>query len=128
MQVPAGGGREVHVLSRGTAKADPAALLASDKPREVLARARELYDMVILDTPPVNAVADAALLSRQCDGVLIVARAGATARDALVFAMEQLRIVHAPVIGAVLNDVDLRGDAGVDGAYQYYGRYAPSAS
>jgi len=127
MQVPADGGREVHVLPRGTAKADPAALLASDKPREVLARARELYDMVIIDTPPVNAVADAALLSRQCDGVLIVARAGVTARDALVFAMEQLRIVHAPVIGAVLNDVDLRGDAGVDGAYQYYGRYAHSA-
>ena len=124
MQVPADGGREVHVLPRGTAKADPAALLASDKPRQVLARARELYDMVILDTPPVNAVADAALLSRQCDGVLIVARAGVTARDALAFAMEQLRIVHAPVIGAVLNDVDLRGDAGVDGAYQYYGRYA----
>ena len=128
MQVPADGGREVHVLPRGTAKADPAALLASDKPREVLARARELYDMVIIDTPPVNAVADAALLSRQCDGVLIVARAGVTARDALVFAMEQLRIVHAPVIGAVLNDVDLRGDAGVDGAYQYYGRYAHSGS
>jgi capsular exopolysaccharide synthesis family protein len=128
MQVPAGGGRELHVLPRGTAKADPAALLASDKTREVLARARELYDMVIVDTPPVNAVADAALLSRQCDGVLVVARAGVTARDALVFAMEQLRIVHAPVIGAVLNDVDLRGDAGVDGAYQYYGRYAPSGS
>jgi Mrp family chromosome partitioning ATPase len=90
----------------------------------LLARARELYDMVILDTPPVNAVADAALLSRQCDGVLVVARAGVTARDALAFAMEQLRIVHAPVIGAVLNDVDLRGDAGFDGAYKYYGRYA----
>ncbi len=128
LQVPAGGGRELHVLPRGTAKADPAALLASDKTREVLARARELYDMIIVDTPPVNAVADAALLSRQCDGVLVVARAGVTARDALVFAMEQLRIVHAPVIGAVLNDVDLRGDAGVDGAYQYYGRYAPSGS
>jgi capsular exopolysaccharide synthesis family protein len=127
-QVPAGDGRVMHVLPRGTAKADPAALLASDKPREVLARARELYDMVILDTPPVNAVADAALLSRQCDGVLVVARAGVTARDALVFAMEQLRIVHAPVIGAVLNDVDLRGDAGVDGAYQYYGRYTPNGS
>ena len=127
-QVPAGGGRELHVLPRGTAKADPGALLASDKTREVLARAREQYDMVIVDTPPVNAVADAALLSRQCDGVLVVARAGVTARDALVFAMEQLRIVHAPVIGAVLNDVDLRGDAGVDGAYQYYGRYAPSGS
>lgn len=128
MQVPAGGGRELHVLPRGTSKADPAALLASDKLRDVLARARELYDMVIIDTPPVNAVADAALLSRQCDGVLVVARAGVTARDALVFAMEQLRIVNAPVIGAVLNDVDLRGDASVDGAYQYYGRYAPSGS
>jgi tyrosine-protein kinase Etk/Wzc len=127
-EISAGGDRVLHVLPRGNANSDPAALLASEAPRDILARARDLYEMIIVDTPPVNAVADAALLTRQCDGVLVVARAGVTAREALVFAMEQLRIVHAPVIGAVLNDVDLEGDAGVDGAYQYYGRYATSGS
>jgi succinoglycan biosynthesis transport protein ExoP len=121
------GGNELHVLARGKGLGDPASLLATDAPRDLIDRARGLYDMVIVDTPPVNSVADAPLLTRHCDGVLLVARAGVTARDALVFAMEQLRIVRAPVVGAVLNDVDLRRDAGVDGAYEYYGQY-PSGS
>jgi succinoglycan biosynthesis transport protein ExoP len=123
-EVPAGGRSALHVLARGSRTVtDPAALLGSDASRDLLTRARALYDMVVIDTPPVNSVADAALLSRHCDGVLVVARAGTTAREALVFAMEQLRIVRAPVIGAVLNDVDLRRDVGVDAAYQYYGQY-----
>ena len=123
-EVPAGGRSALHVLTRGSRTiTDPAALLGSDASHDLLTRARALYDMVVIDTPPVNSVADAALLSRHCDGVLVVARAGTTAREALVFAMEQLRIVRAPVIGAVLNDVDLRRDVGVDAAYQYYGQY-----
>ena len=128
MQLPTGGGRQLHVLSRGSAKVDPASLLAADEVHEMLTRARSLYDMIVIDTPPVNSVADAALLTRHTDGVLVVARAGVTGREALVFAIEQLRIVRAPVIGAVLNDVDLKGDAGVDGAYQYYGQYSTSGS
>ena len=127
-RVPAGELATLDVLARGGSPvADPAALLASDATHELLSRARGLYDTIVVDTPPVSSVADAALLCRHCDGVLVVARAGATARDALVFAMEQLRIVRAPIIGAVLNDVDLRRDAGVDSAYQYYGQY-PSGS
>jgi Mrp family chromosome partitioning ATPase len=52
-----------------------------------------------------------------------VARSGATLRDAIAFAMEQLHIVRAPVLGAVLNDVDLRREGAYDSAYEYYGRY-----
>jgi len=127
-QLFAGDRCTLHVLARGrSAMADPAAALASDAPRELIANAREIYDMIVIDSPPVNTVADAALLSRHCDGVLVVARAGRTASDALKFAMEQLHIVHAPVVGAVLNDVDLRRDSGADTAYQYYGQY-PSRS
>jgi capsular exopolysaccharide synthesis family protein len=123
-----GSERAVSVLPRGRAfTADPPALLASAAPRDLIAWARRRYNMIIVDTPPVNSVADAAMFTRHCDAVLLVARAGVTGRDALVFAMEQLRIVRAPVVGAVLNDVDLRRDAGVDGAYAAYGRY-PSGS
>ncbi len=127
-EVPVDSQRVLHVLTRGGALAtDPSALLGSTAPGELVASVREKYDMIIVDTPPVNSVADAAMLTRHCDGVLLVARAGVTGRDALVFAMEQLRIVRAPLIGGVLNDVDLQRDAGVDGAYAAYGRY-PSGS
>jgi capsular exopolysaccharide synthesis family protein len=126
--VAVNGTSQLHVLARGAGKVDPAPLLASDAPRALLGYLRSRYDNIVIDTPPVNSVADAALLTRYCDGVLFVARAGVTTHDALVFAVEQLRIVHAPVIGAVLNDVDLRGDAAIDGAYQYYGQYHPSRS
>jgi capsular exopolysaccharide synthesis family protein len=127
-EVPVDSQRVLHVLTRGAAlTTDPSALLGSTAPAELVASVREKYDMIIVDTPPVNSVADAAMLTRHSDGVLLVARAGVTGRDALVFAMEQLRIVRAPLIGGVLNDVDLQRDAGVDGAYAAYGRY-PSGS
>jgi polysaccharide biosynthesis transport protein len=127
-QVFAGERCTLHVLSRGRSTvADPAGALSSDALTELLAHAREIYDMIVIDSPPVNSVADAALLSRHCDGVVVVARAGTTAPDALKFAMEQLRIARAPVIGAVLNDVDLRRDSGADAAHQYYGRHPSSA-
>ena len=67
---------------------------------------RKRYDLIVLDTPPVNSVADAAMLTRHCDAVLFVARAGVTSRDALVFAMELLRLktgiemTHLPYKGA----------------------------
>jgi Mrp family chromosome partitioning ATPase len=57
----------------------------------------------------------------------VFAGVGTTAPDALEFAMEQLRIARAPVIGAVLNDVDLRRHSSADAVYQYYGRH-PSSS
>jgi capsular exopolysaccharide synthesis family protein len=127
-QVFAGERCILHVLSRGRSMiADPAAVLASDAPRELLAHARGMFEMIVIDSPAVTGAADAALLSRHCDGVLVVARASTTARSALKFAMEQLHIARAPVVGAVLNDVDLRRDAGVDAAYQFYGQY-PSGS
>jgi non-specific protein-tyrosine kinase len=122
-QVATAGDRELHVLVRGTNRSDPSPLLSSAALRDLIMWARERFDMVVVDTPPVNSVADAGLLSQHCDGVLLVARAGVTARDALVFAIEQLRLVSAPLIGAVLNDVDLRSEARVDGAYEYYGQY-----
>ncbi|HET9011449.1 MAG TPA: hypothetical protein VFN38_06510, partial [Gemmatimonadaceae bacterium] len=76
---------------------------------------------LVFDTPPVNVLADAALLAVQSDGVILVARAGSTPSDALAFAVEQLRIAGAPVLGALLNDIDLREDT-YEGTYRYYPR------
>jgi tyrosine-protein kinase Etk/Wzc len=130
VRVAVGRDRDLHVITRGDGSGPPARLLGSTRARELLEWARANYDMVIVDTPPVNSVADAALVSPLIDGVILVGRAGTTPRDALEFAVEQLRIVHAPVIGAVLNDLDFRRDAayrgGYGGAYKRYGHYGAS--
>ena len=113
----------LHVLTTGAATRAPARLLASSTAGELITWARSTYEMVIIDTPPVTSIADATSLAPLSDGVVLVARSGATLRDAIAFAVEQLHIVRAPVLGAVLNDVDLRREGAYDSAYEYYGRY-----
>ena len=84
--------------------------------RAVLDRLQERFDLVIVDTPPVMAAADAEIVGVQTDAVLLVVRAGQTDRSSAQYAVQQLRAIGARVIGAVLNDPDEK----VPG----YGRYA----
>jgi capsular exopolysaccharide synthesis family protein len=111
----------LHYITTGTLPHNPAAVLGSKAMGELLLRLREHYDTVIIDSPPINVVTDAALLGQYADGVVVVVRSGVTAVQALTFAMEQLRHVRAPVLGAVLNDIDFHRDAAYDGAYRFYG-------
>ena len=80
------------------------------------------YDAVIFDAPPLNVVTDAAIVGARTDGVILVVRAGVTDRAAVRFAFEQLKAVHARVLGCVLNDVDTRRDSyyGSELAGKYY--------
>ncbi|HET7600173.1 MAG TPA: polysaccharide biosynthesis tyrosine autokinase, partial [Gemmatimonadales bacterium] len=79
------------VLGRGGRPAFPNALLGSRGMRELLDEAKTGYDVVIIDSPPLNVVTDAALLSAHVDGVVLVARAWVTDLEALAYAVEQLR-------------------------------------
>ena len=92
-------------------------LVGSGRMPSVLAELSACFDMVILDTPPVLAVADAAAVAPLVDGVLLVV-AGATNRHAVGQALRQLESVGARVIGAVLNDS--RGEVQRYGGYQHY--------
>jgi capsular exopolysaccharide synthesis family protein len=103
-------------------------LVASDAMRDLLARVREEYDLVIVDTPPVNIITDAAVLAANADGVVIVARVGVTEASALSYAVEQLRHVRAAVLGVVLNDIDLQRDAAYDRTYKDFRAYEYSTS
>jgi Mrp family chromosome partitioning ATPase len=89
----------------------------------LLAQVREQYDLVIVDTPPVNIITDAAILAAKADGVILVARVGVTEAHALSYAVEQLRNVRAPLLGVVLNDIDLQRDAAYDTTYKYFQGY-----
>ena len=85
----------------------------------LLDRLVESYDILILDTPPLLAASDAAIVSRIADGALVVVRAGRTERYAVQTAVQQLITVGARVLGTVLNDPD----AEVPKYARYYGYY-----
>ena len=112
------------ILPTGTLPPNPSELLGSKHMRELLAELRESFDMVLLDSPPLNLVTDAAVLGAEADGVIVIARAGATDRSALRYAMDQLRAVNADITGTVLNDLDYAGRGRYYGyGYGYYHRY-----
>ncbi len=104
------------VLTSGPLPPNPAELLGSARMRELLAHLSAQADVVLLDSPPTVALSDAAILSTQCDGVLLVFDAGSTRREVARRAVEALRRVNARVVGAVLNRMPLQGD----GYYYYY--------
>jgi capsular exopolysaccharide synthesis family protein len=128
MPVTLQGGVAFDVLASDGAVARPTQLLSSRRCRELLDWAARTYDAIIVDTTPINSVADAAVLARNTDAVLFVARSGVSEYPAIAFAMEQLHSTGARVLGAVLNDADLRSDPEIGQAYGYYGRYKTTAA
>jgi capsular exopolysaccharide synthesis family protein len=93
------------VLTSGSVPPNPAELLQSPAMGELLALLREDYDTVIIDSPPLLPVTDAAVLAQQTDGAVIVVRHGRTTREQLAGAQARLHAVDAKVLGAVLNRV-----------------------
>lgn len=109
----------MHVITSGPIPPNPSELLGSDRMAGLLARVRELYDVALLDTPPVIAVTDAALLAPQADSVLLVLKAGSTRIEMAQEARNLLQNVGVKSISVVLNAVELHGG----GYYNYYSYY-----
>jgi polysaccharide biosynthesis transport protein len=94
------------VITSGGLPPNPAELLTSKKMTEILDRLNQYFDLIVVDTPPVLTVTDAAALAPSMDGVILVAKPGMTKLSAFQQALEQLRAVGARVLGVVLNEVD----------------------
>jgi len=103
--------------------ANPSELLGSDQMYRVLEALRETFDVIVIDTPPILAATDAALLSTQCDAAIVVARAGKTKDGELKFALETFNDVGANVLGVLLNAFDINMAYGLKYRYQHYTRY-----
>ena len=95
------------VLPAGDPPPNPGEFVASARLTRLLGRARANFDYVLIDTPPVSLVADAAVLAPATDGVLLVVSAGRTKRDLARRAKEQLDNVGAHLLGVVLNNAKL---------------------
>lgn len=111
------------VLPSGSVPPNPGELLGSPAMRRLLAELRARYDYVVIDTPPLLPVADAAIVSSLVDGTVVVAHAGRVRRAQLAQALSNLERVSAPVSGLVLNRV--RRD---EEAYTYDNREGGTAS
>lgn len=110
------------VLPAGTPPPNPAELLASTNMRDVLAKLREQYDHIVVDTPPTLSVTDAVVMSTRADAVVLVIRCGQTTKQALRRARDILVQVNARVSGVLLNAVDL-ASPDYYYYYEYQGKY-----
>jgi capsular exopolysaccharide synthesis family protein len=97
------------LLASGPLPPRPADLLGSRRMGAMIEHLRADADIVLIDTPPVVAVTDAAVLAPQVDGVLLVLQAGHTRRDRAREARQILEKVKAHIIGVVLNNARLEG-------------------
>jgi capsular exopolysaccharide synthesis family protein len=109
------------VLTAGTVPPNPSELLGSHAAKNLLTEMREKFDYVIVDSSPLLAVTDSAILAANSDGVLIMARFGETKRDQLAHAVGNLEDVGASILGAVFTMTPARGNASYSYSYSYYG-------
>ncbi|MGE2724321.1 polysaccharide biosynthesis tyrosine autokinase [Mycolicibacterium pulveris] len=109
------------VLTSGAIPPNPSELLGSMAAKKVLEDLRTQFDYVVVDSSPLLAVTDAAVLAAKADGVLIMARFGQTKRDQLTHAVGALKDVGAPILGAVYTMTPSRGTSSYSYSYSYYG-------
>ena len=110
------------VVLSGPIPPNPSELLASDRMKHLIAEMRSKYAYVIFDSPPVLAVTDAIVLAAAADGVVLTVHGGKTPRELVQRSSERLRQANIPVLGALLNNLDLHqyGYTYKKGYYEYY--------
>ena len=95
----------LHVLTGGEFHGRPSQLLESPAMKSLLAEAAAIYDIVIIDTAPISACADAATLARQSDGIMLVTRPNITIKEVMQRAVSELNNNQIPVLGVVVNGI-----------------------
>ena len=103
------------ILPSGKIPPNPSELLGSKAMENLLNELEEEYDIIIIDTPPVQAVTDSQILSTKVDGVILVVRAERTKKDSVKLAKAALEKVNAHILGVVLN-----GEERTRSKYYYY--------
>ncbi len=112
------------ILPSGPIPPNPSELLGRERMRELLEELREKYDRILLDTPPIGAVTDAAVLGRIVDSVILVVHAGKTRKKLIERGLEQLAQIDVEVSGIVLNNLRIGRRRYYPGYYHYYYYYS----
>lgn len=115
------GQENLDLFPAGPVAPNPSELLTSEKMKSLLAEFREIYDYVLIDTPPVLPVTDAAALSSLVDGVLLVVASGQDRPEDVQLSKRRLEQADAHILGCVLNKVKIgSGRYGSSYGYGYY--------
>ena len=107
----------LHVMTSGPIPPNPAEILGSERTQQMLQQLLDEYDYVFIDSPPILAVTDAAILSTIVDGVVLVVNYAVTRNELAREAVEQFKKANARVLGVVLNQVQMESS---DYKYYYY--------
>ena len=94
---------KLYAVTGGTPVDNPASLLGSIKMKQLLSYYRKFFDLVIIDTPPLAGLADASIINRQTDGLVLVVRLDQTDKTLLDQTVESLQSTQAPALGMVVN-------------------------
>ncbi len=112
------------VIFSGDIPPNPSELLGHQRMEQLLERLSADYDYIFIDTPPVNVVTDASVLSRMLDGVLFVVRRNESDSDSVLYAVSQLEFAEAKLLGFILNGAELGGSTRYgSGKYKKYKKY-----
>lgn len=115
--------KNLFMIFAGPVPPNPSELLGSKRFQSTLEEAREKYDIIIIDTPPLGSVIDSAIVAKQCDGVMLVIANGEISYRFAQKVKEQLDKAECRILGCVLNKVNM-SKGGQYGHYgKYYGRY-----
>ncbi len=113
--------RGLSILPCGYVPPNPTELLSSESMRELIATLRKRYDFIVIDAPPILAMADAAVMCPHVDGVVLVVWAENCTRPSVQRAVDQVTRVGGKLVGVALNKVDLERNSYYYS--QYYGEY-----
>lgn len=110
----------LHIIPAGAVPPNPTALLQNQNFDIMLKVFRDYYDYVILDTPPIGMVVDAAIVAQKCDGMILLVESGKNKRKAVERAKEQIE-KSGKFVGIVINKYDVKTES--YGSYVGYGGY-----
>lgn len=114
---------KMHLLLAGPIAPNPTELLESSRFEKLITYLRTVYDYIIIDCPPLGILADAAIIARQCDGAILVVKAGDTKYRLVQEVKAQLELTGVTLMGGVLNQIEHTKGKGYYGKY-YGGKYA----
>ena len=120
LQIVNGDNTRFYAISAGSLPPNPSELLTSPRMKRYLSFFETTFDYIILDLPPINLVTDAAALSKEVDGSVIVIRENTTTMRSVKEAAEKLRIVDGKLLGFVMNDVKPKRGYGYKYNYDNY--------
>lgn len=96
-----------HMVPTAYTVSNPALLIQSQRFSDMLNQLAAEYDYVLIDTPPLTAVADGDMVASQCDGAILVVRSASTSRRLISTSMKQLENANCELMGVVLNRVQI---------------------